>query len=278
VFSLRLSQWFAALPVAFCVVLGWTSVASAQDVDLCIESSASGQELRDQGDLIAAEQAFVQCASNACPELIRKDCQNWLSELGPSIPSIRLKFEGEFAAEGRVLLDGREVRVSNAPIRVNPGNHELKWEIAGRETSATPVTIGVGSLGKVVVMKAGPKVEKKISDPSFDISRIPSVSLILGGVGVFALGSFTVLGIVSRSNYDSFASRCSPRCNPADVAPTKDVALAADLSLLFGIAALGAGTALYFVLDEESSYLTRAVAIGAGLTPTGAALSLSGTF
>jgi hypothetical protein len=278
VFSLRLLQRFAALSAALCVALTWTSVASAQDVDLCIESSASGQELRDQGDLIAAEQEFVQCASNACPELIRKDCQNWLSELGPSIPSIRLKFDGEFAAEGRVLLDGRELGVSDAAIRVNPGSHEVKWEIKGRETSTTPVTIGVGSLGKVVVLKAGPKIERVTSEPSFDISQVPPVSLILGGVGVFALGSFAVLGIVSRSNYDSLSNRCMSRCSPDEVAPTRDMALAADLSLVFGIAALGAGTALYFVLDEESPHSAPTVAIGAGPTPSGASLNLFGRF
>lgn len=260
--------------------VAWASPAQAQNVDQCIESTAEGQKLRDGGDLIGAEQQFVQCASNACPAVIRQDCQNWLSELGPSIPSLRLVLKSEGGNQGRVLLDGRQVRVSSSPIRVNPGEHEIQWELEGHETSVTSVTIGVGSRGKVVEVAPGPKLSAEKREEGFSLAQVPTVSWVLGGVGVAAIGGFAAMGIVARSEFNSLQEQCGDDCPPELVDPTKNLAIAADVFLGVGILAIGTGTVLAFVLpnDEPNAPPRATAALSVGPTPGGFALGVTGSF
>lgn len=258
--------------------------AGAQDmVDQCISASSSGQRLRDAGDLIGAEQKFVLCASISCPQVIRRDCQEWVSELGPGIPTILIQLKGESSEKGRVLLDGRQIRVSSAPLRLNPGRHELVWEIDGRESATQYFTVEAGMARKTVELTPGAVIIKPEVPPPVQAEReplIPTASWIVGGVGVAAIGAFSVLGILAKTEYDRLAGTCMTSCTDAEISQAKSLAIAADVALGVGVASIATAVVLPFVIPRETqaAFARSGLNVGMSASPAGGRLQISGSF
>src|SRR5262249_6734516 len=90
--------------------------ANADTSDACASASESGQALQRQGKLLDARQKFVTCSRVACPDVVRRDCDNWLTVLDGILPSIVVVTRdegGHDVVAVRVSLDGRFVDVSN---------------------------------------------------------------------------------------------------------------------------------------------------------------------
>jgi hypothetical protein len=73
---------------------------------------------------------------------------------------------------------------------------------------------------------------------------IPTLSWILGGVGVVAAGAFAYFAVSGRSQETDLANTCSPRCPSDDVTGLRHSYLAADISWGVGVVSLGAAVLL----------------------------------
>jgi len=55
--------------------------ADEKSLEACITPSERGQELRDEGKLLSARQAFMMCARAGCPPVVQRDCADWLTDV-----------------------------------------------------------------------------------------------------------------------------------------------------------------------------------------------------
>jgi hypothetical protein len=77
--------------------------------------------------------------------------------------------------------------------------------------------------------------------------------LVLGGVGVVALGTFAVLGLHARSRVSSLRDDCAPHCDPEERPSIERELLAADISLAIAVVSFGVGAYLYFSAPKSSA-------------------------
>ncbi|HVK64313.1 MAG TPA: hypothetical protein VM694_07560, partial [Polyangium sp.] len=109
---------------------------AAAQKQACADASEQGQELRDQGKLLAARERFLACAAEACPAIVRKDCADWLADLDERTPSIVLDARGP---AGQDLTDVRVLEGERVLARIERdrlavegrGEHRLRYEWPG---------------------------------------------------------------------------------------------------------------------------------------------------
>jgi hypothetical protein len=107
----------------------------------CVSANLSGQDLRRDGKLAAAREAFRQCADPSCPALVRDDCTRRLDEIERVQPTIVFEAKdasGHDQSAVVVTLDGKPLaeRLSGAALQVDPGEHVFAFTVSGQ----APVT------------------------------------------------------------------------------------------------------------------------------------------
>ena len=78
-------------------------------------------------------------------------------------------------------------------------------------------------------------------------SQRKTIGAVLGGVGLLAIGSFAYFGALGKGKEGDLKERCAPACDQSEADSVKRLYLIADVSLVVGAAALGAGVYLYSV-------------------------------
>src|SRR5215472_8320471 len=125
----------AAMLAAACLTFAGGARAD-EDSDLCFADSIEGQVLRAHGHLIRAREHLALCARPVCEEHMRQRCAEWLTQVEPTIPVLRLQVQddrGTSLPSAIVRLDGAVVDPAS-PIPVDPGPHELRADYANRRT------------------------------------------------------------------------------------------------------------------------------------------------
>jgi hypothetical protein len=232
--------------------LGVTAHAqAAPDVNVCISAHADGQVLRTQRQLIVARERFSACAVRDCPELVRKDCTQFLAEITASTPTLVLAAveDGERAlTQVSVELDGKPLasQLDGSAVPVDPGEHQLTFRAADGRVRQYRIVARENEKGRRVVAEFTPGGAQPPVDagPS---ARIPTLAYVLGGVGVAALGSFAYFGLRGRSTEE-----CAPDCSQSEVDRMRSQYLAADISLGVAVASLGAATYVFFSQRGDS--------------------------
>jgi hypothetical protein len=238
------------------------SRAQASDVEACIAAHEHGQLLRNSGKLKEAREEMLSCSRDVCPSMIRKECAPWLAEIDQSIPSIVVAVrgpDGRDAVEARVSLDGKPLltRLDGRSVLVDPGEHVLRVEWPGQAPKEERFVLREGEKNRALsisfaVAKPVTSADSRTLPPDVPHARpMPTVSYVLGGVGVAALAAsvfFESKGLSQRSDLDS--QQCKPYCNKSDVDSAKQSILIGDMSLGVGILSLGAAT--YFYLTRPS--------------------------
>jgi len=249
------------------MVGGWARPVAAEDeTRACIVASDEGQKLRDEGKLIAARDRFIQCARDACPEPIRKECSQWLNALEPRVPSVVLEARGsrgEDLTGVRVTIDGVAVNktLDGRAIAIDPGPHRFRFEVNRRAPVEKRVIVREGEKGRRVRVvidtavgaghaRAGPPRAALREEP---ISRLTVVALVLGGVGVAALGGFALLGVTGQSEKNHLEDTCAPTrtCASADVDAARNKLIAADVLLGVGVVAVGIAVTLFVLPNAD---------------------------
>lgn len=105
------------------------------------------------------------------------------------------------------------------------------------------------------------------------------VGLAIGGVGVAGLVAGVITGVMARSSYEKVvnpcgatASPCNPSAGPSQFRSARDLAAASSVTLLTGVAALGAGAIVFFTAPKSKT------TVGMGPAAEGAGLSIAGRF
>lgn len=194
-----------------------------------------------------------------------------------------------------VTIDGAAIDGLNQPQLVDPGPHQIEYEVDGaKKTKIVPVERGGSSdvtldlpTKKVTTTSTKTRTEKReapekpreIADPGDPGHGQKLAAYVTTGAGVVAIGISSYLTLSARSKYnDALAADCGGMtngCNQAGLDAThaaRHEANIATVVFLGGVAAVGVGVALYLTApharprDEHALYVVpTATSGGAGL-------------
>lgn len=252
--------------------------AGAADKKACTQAFVEAQRLRKSNELVAAREALVTCGQDACPEVIREKCVEWLPAVEAEIPTVVLVVQTPDGADLRdatARIDGAgELRpIDGKPIPLDPGEHVFEFAYEG-ETKTRTVVITPREKDRRILATfgakaapAGPPAEPPAAAPS---TGLPASFFILGGVGVVALGSFAYFGVAALNEKSDLEASCKPNCTDDDRASVDRKALIADVSLGVAVVALGAATWIALSSSESG----EEVSVGTSPLPGGARAAL----
>jgi hypothetical protein len=241
------------VPVALVFSSMFPARAGADDAsDACYTAYEQGQRLRNDGKLRAARDELAVCTGQSCPAFVRKDCSAWLDEVETSIPAVVLMppsdAKGKTDMAVTVFVDGERIadRIDGRAIPVDPGPHEVRYELDGRSATAHVVVPEGNKTFPLVVDPAvlgpPPPVADTTSPPNKPwLARLPTSTYVLGGVALAGFASFAGFGLAGNS-----VESCAPTCTRAQVSSLRSDYVIADVSLLAALAA--AGGAVYFAI------------------------------
>lgn len=260
-----------------------TAHAEAPTKEQCAATNEAAQRLRLARKLREAKKQLLVCAASACPQIIRTDCAQLLTEVEQAIPTVVLKVRG---AEGvdlldvNVAMDGSTLdqHYSGAAFEADPGPHTFRVIAPGYEPLEKQIvlrdadklraeTLTLVPVGGVAKPRAGPTAPD-VAPSGTSTTRV--VSYAVGGLGILGLGVGSVLGLVAKGENDEAFKECkdAPTACTNDAAITKSEAsydkAAVATGVFIGGAVLLAGGVTLFFLSGKSDRV-RVQATGSGL-------------
>ncbi|MDP3238332.1 MAG: hypothetical protein Q8N26_36400 [Myxococcales bacterium] len=223
-----------------CVVMLLSVTAlAAPTVEQCVTASTAAQREQKNGSYLAAKRQLQVCASSQCPAVVENDCTKWLAEVLASMPSLVVvaRVDGVDQRQARVLLDGHlwQAELSGRPEDIEPGAHELTVTV-GTQTRLQRLLINVGEKNRLVVFDFSTTVQV---EPTARAARsVPVLPLVLSGVAVAGVATFSVLGLTGRASLEALSKQecaSTKSCNPSQVANVQRQFLIADVSLGVGV-------------------------------------------
>jgi len=236
--------------------------ARADDKGRCISASEQGQQLRDSGKYKAARDAFAECARDACPALVRRDCTRWLTDVTQLWPSVVFGAKdpsGNDVTAVTVTADGTAMTATldGKPVQVDPGNHVFRFETKGFHAVERTVLVRAGEKSRLVVAQFGDVAATPAQNagtepataPAQTSPPIPTGVWVFGGLAVLAFGAeafFGISGLDQRSSLYSQPCAKTATCNPDDVKSVQTKFTVADIALGVGLVSAGLSAYLYF--------------------------------
>jgi hypothetical protein len=261
----------ALLGVVAILVLAPISVARADIRDECASASEGAQKLHAQGKLVESRARLLECVRPACPAAVKGDCERMLSEVDAALPSIAVTAKGPDGADAvavRVFVDGTlfRDRLDGLSIPLDPGEHDLRFELAGARPAAMHVLVAEAQKNRPIAIAfealapaspAPPTPGPATGDvvPPASTGRAPASPLAyvlatLGGAGLAAFAFFQTRAVIHSND---LRSTCAPRCPQSDVNDVSDDVVAAHVTLAVGVVSVAAATTLFLVAPWPSS-------------------------
>jgi hypothetical protein len=233
------------------LIAGHAHAQSVTPADACADASEKGQLLKIKGMLRAARAEFLTCVKDACPPLVRKDCGQFLVDLESAIPTVVLGARdpnGSDLTEVRVLVDAETIaeHLDGKAIPMDPGVHKFRFEAKGRVAVEQTIVVREGERNRVVAVTL--KSDAPDGGTPIEKPGPPVSAWVAAGVGFVGLGTFAVLGLSARAEFNDLENRCGSRCPDDDVDRVRRKALFADIGL--GVGLIGAGIATYLFVDH----------------------------
>lgn len=268
--------------------------ASAQPTSECVEAFETSQKLRKRGKLLEATEALITCSQPTCPEVLAKDCTDWYAEVQASVPTVTLSAQdtrGRLLTGARVYVGERLIaaRLDGRAIAMDPGLHEFRFEIPGKDPVKIPILLGEGEKNKAVIgefpspeeplpeLAPAPAVEAPAFVPSSP-KRPPYAAYVVGGLGILAVGGGVALRVIGAGEYDELEADCKPDCTDDDIAPVKFKYTASTIALGVGGAALLGSAVLFIVHGASPRKEWAAVSVAPAPHGDGALGSITGRF
>lgn len=264
------------------LVLSLSSVARADDKAVCLTASEAGQTARDAKKLEAARKAFVTCSAETCPKVVAASCQQWLSEVTQSQPTVAFRVvddKGNDLVDVQVLVDGALVQatISGVAIPIDPGPHKVTFQHATLGTAEQSVVVVEGQKGRVVSVelksKQAPPVEPAVAPrPTTEAPPPPAppplapqarrgsiLPYAIGGVGVVSLVASGVFLLSYESKKQTLSDNCHAdgTCSASQQGTIDGANRSGTLSVItgvVGVAGLGVGT--WLLLSEKAPATT----------------------
>lgn len=251
------------------------SAAAEPSKQACVDAYAKGQEQRKGGALVEARDAFRTCSAEACPGLVRNDCVQWLSEVEVALPSIVVAVrdaQGRDVPDASVFLDDKPVAgwSRGRAIELSPGQHRLRVERGAGSAVEQSVVASVGEKNRLIRITAPEPVTRTspAALPTSDSrSGPPTWSLIVGGLGLGAIGGGAVVDVTASSRLRSLRDDCAPRCTESEVDSVKRQMLIGDVLIAVGAIAVGVATWGWLGAERQPAGVSASASRGEGVAP-----------
>lgn len=228
-------------------------------------SHEDAQVLRLDGKLLEAKRALLACIEEGCPNAVRADCTEWMSQVVATTPSVVLAATSERGDETRVrvLMDGKELtqQLDGKSIELDPGPHSFRFELAPYPTIEQEVVLREGEHERALVVRfASAKPKPGPPTPAAPLVSavgpaprpVPWVSYALGGVTLAAIGSATTFGLIALNERRDKLDSCAPLCSDRQKRDVERPALAADISVAIALISGGAAIYTYWARPERA--------------------------
>jgi len=263
-----------------------TSAARAQDTGACIAASESALALKKADKLMDARRQLSLCAAPSCPDVVKGSCEKRLAEVSQAIPSIVLfatDATGNDLTAVKLSIDGAAYadRLDGRAIELDPGEHELRLEVAGQPPTVKRLVLHQGEQGRRESVVVGPPpaatpVPPPAASIAADAEPSPggtqrTIGWIVGGVGVAGLTAGGVFGLLAISAHNSYEQHCgnnigapsSNDCDSTGRSGQSDASTKATLSTVFFVGGGVAATAgMTLLLTAPKSITGTQVGVG----------------
>ncbi len=220
-------------------------------VEACVDHHTDAEELHMAGKLLASREAMRQCAAEACPALLQRDCVDWLEQLQSQLPSVtfRVTVDGQSRSDSSVFIDGAPLLypASGKAVELDPGKHSVRVLLPGLPAFEKEVVLRDGEQNRVLeVSLSSPR-----RTPSHELHRpVPAMTYVLGGLAVVGAVSGGLWSASSLSLRDELENTCAPSCPQERVDELRRHSLFADIS--WGVSALSfVGAGAFFLFRPE---------------------------
>jgi hypothetical protein len=221
----------------------------------CIEAHKQTQAFGSAGRLVEAREQAQKCTDPGCPGLLVADCARWLSDLEQRIPSVvfEVRADGRPNVSAHVFVDDRPIDdwTSGRALRLDPGQHTFRFELAGRPSVTETVVVAEGMRFRVVSAEFAAPPPPSVDRGTVRARPVPLVVYPLLGVGALGVGGFAAFALLGKSEQQRLERTCSPRCTDSDLASMRARFLVGDISLGVGIAALVGAGVVYLSRPER---------------------------
>ncbi len=274
-----LLSYVVVVVVLVLVAVVWSADARADLRDECASASERGQQFRAQGKLVEARVQLLGCSRQACPVVVKDDCERMLSQVDASLPSIVVTAKDPDSNDAimvRVLVDGTLVRerLDGLGITLNPGVHDLRFELAGSKPQSMHVLVPEAQKNRPVAVAfesliPGAHGVRSATEGPGSVAlpaarRASPLAYVLSGVGVAGLGAFAYFQVRAVADSNHLRTTCAPRCSQSEVDGVSNDVVAAHVSLVGGLVAGALATTLFIVAPWPSSSGAAALAVGPG--------------
>ena len=205
------------------------------------------------GKLLESRVALRQCAAEACPALLQRDCVGWLDQIEPQIPSLtfRVTVDGQSRTDAQIFIDGElshEPSVGKA-VDLDPGPHRVRVVVGDLPAFEDQVMLSEGERYRMVPV-ALTSPPRPPPPPPEKHRPVPLATYVLGGVALAGAVSGGIFTASSMSLKSELEDTCAPNCSESRVDELRQRALIADLS--WGVSVLSlAGATAFFLLRPE---------------------------
>jgi hypothetical protein len=262
--------------------LAWPAQVRAESsASTCFSAAEEGQVLRKRAQLVEARASFRVCAQPECPLEARQLCEQWITEVDASTPSIVLRAmdsANRDITDLRVWVDGTLLldRLDGTARRVNPGTHHLRYTGGPGSTPKTEdLVIAEGEKDRLIVLHVTSDTKAEVARGGAtppEPSRVLPYALL--GASAVGFGVFTYLTIWGQNRFDDWVARGRPEADVASLQTQRAVAFS-----VLGAGAILAGVGAWILVASHprASNLRPA---SVGVTPLygGAVLTLKRAF
>jgi hypothetical protein len=147
-----------------------------------------------------------------------------------------------------VFIDGELVasRIDGRALDIDPGEHHVRFQSAGRAPSEQTVVVLEGQKGRTIVTTLHAAAATSSAVHVVATRPVPASVLVAGSVGVASVAAFGVFGglyLAGRGDLDA----CKPGCSASAIDDVAWKGVVSDVALVVGAAALVTTLVLYLV-------------------------------
>jgi hypothetical protein len=223
--------------------------AAADAVDECAAAAHDGQVARDEGKLLTARPTFQRCASSDCPDAIRRDCAGWLADVEERTPTVVVTVHdasGRDVVDADVKLDGAPLALRGQAVPLDPGRHVFVADGHGKHRELEVLIVEHQKARAVeLVFDPDPIAPKPASR-----TQLWTGWALMGAGAAIAVASGITFG-VAWSHYAGLRD-CSPTCSDRDVATTRALLIATDVTAAIALVTLGAGLIVWLTAPKSA--------------------------
>lgn len=237
--------------------------AQPSELEACVNAAEESQPLRKAGKLVSAREKLLVCTRPVCPVTVQQDCARWLADIERGIPSVVFRFtdgSGNDVPHVQVRVDDVVIaeKLDGRPITVDPGEHVFTYEAEGEKPLTEKIAIRQGEKARLVSVtfrRDKPKGDDTSQGGEPTKEGIPTLTWVLGGVGIGALGIGVALWSSGRSDYSRMKSTCATThsCLSDDVDSAESKLVIGDVAVLGGLVAIGAGVVFAMLTRNQPS-------------------------